>query len=117
MLSSPQFIHLILAGFILTNPIFSREYFLKETFLPPKKGQNKDKATASSCLMLPTALPLFCLLEKIKGEIENNIEMKSHLLDLRNHFLNRYMSCIIGKNKFSFVKPTLLNKNIVFASY
>ena len=52
---------------------------------------------------------LFCLLEKIKGEIENNIEMKSHFLDLRNHFLNRYMPCIIGKTKFSFFKPTLLN--------
>lgn len=24
----PQYIHLILAGFILTNPIFSRDYFL-----------------------------------------------------------------------------------------
>ena len=24
----PQYIHLILAGFILTNPIFSRNYFL-----------------------------------------------------------------------------------------
>ena len=52
---------------------------------------------------------LFCFLEKIKGEIENNIEMKSHFLDLRNQFLNRYMPCITGKTKFSFLKPTLLN--------
>lgn len=34
----------------------------------------------------------------MKGRIENNIEMKSHLMDLiRNHFLNSYKSCIEGK--------------------
>ena len=46
----PQFIDLILAGFILTNPISSRDYFLNETLLQKKqKGQNQD------CLVLPHA--------------------------------------------------------------
>ena len=54
---SPQFIHLILAGFIATNLIFSRDYFLNKLNVSwKKKGQNEDKATASSCLMLATAL-------------------------------------------------------------
>ena len=56
----------------------------------------------------------FVCLKNIKGEIENNIEIKSHLLDLRNHFLNRYMSCVMGKNKFSFFN---LLCSIFFASY
>jgi len=47
----PQFIDLILAGFILTNPGSSRDYFLNETLLQKKKktGQNQD------CLVLPHA--------------------------------------------------------------
>ena len=55
----PQFIDLILAGFILTNPISSRDYFLNETLLQrKKKGQNQDEATALSCHMLATGLHL-----------------------------------------------------------
>ena len=53
----------------------------------------------------------------MKGGIKNNIEMKSHLMDLiRNHFLNSYKSCIEGKIKFSFLKPLLIY-SIFFASY
>jgi len=53
--SSPKFFRLILAGFILTNPIFSMNCFLNERVFQKKK-ENQEEATASSCLMLATAL-------------------------------------------------------------
>ena len=45
----------ILAWFIATNLIFSKDYFLNKLNVSSKKGQNEDEATASSCLMLATA--------------------------------------------------------------
>ena len=44
----------ILAWFIATNLIFSKDFFLNK--FSSKKGQNEDEATASSCLILATAL-------------------------------------------------------------
>ena len=54
---SPKFFRLIWAAFILTNPTFFYELFSQLTFLQ-KKSENQDEATASSCLMLATALLL-----------------------------------------------------------
>ena len=47
---SPQYIHLILAGFVLTNPIFSRDYFLNSTFLPKKKAKIKTRQLLATAL-------------------------------------------------------------------
>ena len=49
---SPQFIHLILAGFIATNLIFSRDYVLNKLNVFSKK---KAKRKTSNCLVLPHA--------------------------------------------------------------
>ena len=51
--SSSQFIHLILAGFILTNPIFSRDYFLNILNLSFKTEGAKSRR--GNCLVLPHA--------------------------------------------------------------
>ena len=53
-LISSQFIHLVSASFIITNPIFPGIIFSIKRFF--KKGRNQDEAIASSCLMLATAL-------------------------------------------------------------
>ena len=47
---SPQFIHLILAGFIATNLIFSRDHVLNKLNVSSKK---KAKRKTSNCLVLP----------------------------------------------------------------
>ena len=48
---SPQFIHLILAWFIATNPIFSRDYFLNKLNVQKKR----PKWRRGNCLVLPHA--------------------------------------------------------------
>ena len=50
---SSQFIHLILAGFILTNPIFSRDYFLN--ILNVSSKTEGAKSRRGNCLVLPHA--------------------------------------------------------------
>ena len=89
----------------LWQPCFTSKMLRGKNFCPG----NSDRGT---CYNVHIGFFTFVLFAwKIKGGIETNIEMKSHLMDLiRNHFLNTlYMSCIVGKIKFSFLKPTLLS--------
>jgi len=45
-----------ISWFYLNQSNFFDEFFSQLTFLQKKKGENQDEATASSCLMLATAL-------------------------------------------------------------